>query len=92
MRFFLVLALLGSASAAQSADPTAPATPAAAPMPKAAAKAAGDKLICRREVDTGSNIPGKKICVRKRDLDAQLLANRENVKAMTEGSSFKSGN
>ena len=92
MRFFLVLALLGSASAAQSADPTAPAIPAAAPMPKAAAMAAGDKLICRREVDTGSNIPGKKICVRKRDLDAQLLANRENVKAMTEGSSFKSGN
>ena len=92
MRIILVLALLGSASAAQSADATAPATPAAAPTAKTATTAAGDKLICRREVDTGSNIPGKKICVRKRDLDAQLLANRDNVKAMTEGSSFKSGN
>ena len=89
MRFILVLALLAGASAAQAATPatTASATPA-----KAAAAKDGDKLICRREMDTGSNIPGKKVCVRKRDLEAQQQANRENAKAMTEGSSFKSGN
>jgi len=85
MRFLPVFALLASASAAQSATPAAPATTASATPAKTAAANDGDKLICRREMDTGSNIPGKKVCIRKRDLDAQLLANRENAKAMTEG-------
>lgn len=95
MRFLIVFALLAGASAAQSATPAAPAapaTPAAATPAKTAAANDGDKLICRREMDTGSNIPGKKMCVRKRDLEAQQQANRDNAKAMTEGSSFKSGN
>ena len=92
MRFILVLALLAGASAAQAATPATPATTASATPAKAAAAKDGDKLICRREMDTGSNIPGKKVCVRKRDLEAQQQANRENAKAMTEGSSFKSGN
>lgn len=77
----------------------APASPALAQEQKAkitmeaAPAVSKEKMICRREVPIGSNIPGKKVCVAKSQLDAQTEAARQTTREMqTSNPGAASGN
>lgn len=65
--------------------PDAAATPAAAPQ-----QPAEEKKICRREVETGSLIKGKKICYTAKQWQKLADANRDEIER-TSSMGSKSG-
>lgn len=77
MRRLICVALLAAlASPAMAQEQKVKVTVEAAPAP------VKEKMICRREVPIGSNIPGKKVCVAKSLLDAQADAARQATREM----------
>ena len=86
MASILLLALLAMGPAATAAD-NAPA-----PAPKVVAVKDGDKLVCKREVTIGSNVPGKKVCKPKSQILAEQAAARDAAKDMTSPSGASSNN
>ena len=86
MTSMLLLALLAVGPAATAAD-NAPA-----PAPKAVTVKDGDKLVCKREVTIGSNVPGKKVCKPKSQLLAEQAAAREQARELTTASGSTSNN
>ena len=79
MRAIFFMALLAVAASAQASDNASAET---ATAPTLVVVAPGDKMICRREQVSGSNIPGKRICRLKSDLDAERAAALESAKEM----------
>jgi hypothetical protein len=83
MRAHLLTALaLAAAFAATpgltAADPIQPTTPQAAPQ--TAPKTPGpDDVICKREEETGSRIPGAKVCHTRREWDQMSADARDGV-------------
>jgi hypothetical protein len=88
IRLLCAAALLVPAAALAGETPvpakTAPATSAAADD--------GGK-ICKRVTTIGSNVPGKKVCVSKREYEEAQRAGREEAKQLTgSGGGHASGN
>ena len=68
-------------------------TPAPAKTAPAASAAADDGKVCKRVTTIGSNVPGKKVCVSKREYEEAQRAAREEAKQMTSsGGGHASGN
>jgi hypothetical protein len=85
----LCLAVLIAPASAIANEPPAPATTVTV------AKVAddGDKPVCRRVTTIGSNIPGKKVCVSRRDYEAAQRAARDQAEALNNsGGGHQSGN
>ena len=92
MRSTPFVALLAAASAVQVTGPAAvPATPTA-PAATVSTTSDSDKLVCRRELVSGSNIPGKRVCRLKRDIEAEQIAARESAKDMSTPSGGSNSN
>jgi hypothetical protein len=87
-RLLCVAALLIPASA-MAGETTPPAKTA-----PAATKSADDaeKKVCRRVTTIGSNIPGKKVCVSRAEIEDAQRAAREEAKQMSSGGGHSSGN
>jgi len=85
----LCLAALIVPATAIANEPQAPATTVTV-----ATKPAddGDKQICKRVMTIGSNVPGKKVCVSKRDYEAAQRAARDQAAEMSSGGGHQSGN
>ena len=92
MRSMLFVALLAAASTVQAAGPAAAPATSTAPAATASATDDGDKLVCRRESVSGSNIPGKRVCRLKRDIEADQIAARESAKDMSTPSGGSNSN
>ena len=78
MSVSIVLALF---VAGLSADQAAPIKVVAEAPP------AKEKMVCKRVTPIGSNIPGKKVCVTKKEHEAQTAAAREATREMQTANS-----
>ena len=64
-----------------------------APAKSTATKSADDDKICKRAITIGSNVPGKKVCVSRREYEEAQRANRDEAKQLTgSGGGHQSGN
>ena len=87
MHSVIFTALLGMV---QPAPAAAQASPAPAARPDVVVE--GSKLVCRREVVIGSNIPGKRVCKPKGELAAEQVAGRDAARAFVVPSGATSNN
>ena len=83
----IFLALLGIVQPATTAVHVAPV-----PVVKPDVVVDGSKLVCRREVVIGSNVPGKRVCKSKNQLLAEQAVCRDAAKEMTTPSGASSNN
>ena len=87
MHSAILVALLGMAQPANAAPQIAPA-----PAAKADVVVQGSKLVCRRETVIGSNIPGKRVCKPKAELQAEQVAGRDAAREFVIPSGATSSN
>ncbi len=83
-RLLLAAALLVPAAAVAGETP--------APAKSAPAAADDGGKICKRVTTIGSNIPGKKVCVSKREYEEAQRAARVEAEQMKSGGGHASGN
>ncbi|MGN5374768.1 hypothetical protein [Sphingomonas hankookensis] len=77
MLTLMLLSLAGIAVPAQSENTTAKSGDTAATT-----AAAAPKMICRRTLDTGSNVRGKKVCLTARQWDQVSRSGQEVGRSM----------
>jgi len=88
-----MIRLLCAAALLVPAAALAGETPAPAKTAPAASAPADEGKVCKRVTTIGSNVPGKKVCVSKREYEEAQRAGREEAKQMTgSGGGHASGN
>ena len=71
----ILVGLLGMAQSVSAPTPVAPA-----PVARPDVVVEGSKMVCRREIVIGSNIPGKRVCKPKSDVQAEQIAGRDEAR------------
>lgn len=87
MHSAIIAALVGMVQPAAAAPQGAPA-----PVARPDVVVEGSKMVCRREVVIGSNIPGKRVCKPKNQLASEQLAGRDEARAFVVPSGATSSN